>query len=117
MVITINRVKRITINGNDPIENFIDNLEKEDAAKVIDRLEMLNKYGLSLGPPYIKQLQNHELWEFRVSYRRNQYRIIFFLYNDFIVLLHGFKYKDKIPENEIKIALERKKTLLKNLND
>ncbi len=103
------------MDNKDPIEEFINTLEPKDAAKVLDRLELLDEVGLNLGPPYIKKLQNYNLYEFRIQYRRNQYRILFFTYDNLIILLHGFQYKDKIPKKELEIAVLRKENLLKEL--
>lgn len=123
MIIPVNKVvfwigfvQRILINNHDPIEEFIESLESKDAAKVLDRLEFLDKQGISLGPPYVKELKKYDLWEFRVQYRRNQYRILFFVHNGIIILLHGFQYKDQISQREIGIALARKEDLLNNLD-
>ena len=115
VVIIIANVKRIIVNDKDPIEEFINTLEPKDAAKVLDRLELLDEVGLKLGPPYIKKLQNYNLYEYRVQYRRNQYRILFFTYENLIILVHGFQYKDKIPKKEIEIAVVRKEDFLKEL--
>lgn len=115
MVFSIGFIKYILVDGQSPIEEFIESLETKDAAKVVDRLELLNEKGIKLGSPYVKELQKYDLWEFRVQYRRNQYRILFFIYNDLIILLHGFQYKDNIPQKEIDIAVDRKEDLLNNL--
>jgi len=111
----IGLVRRILIDDVDPIEEFISSLESKHAEKILDHLEFLDEMRLRIGPPYVKQLQNCDLWEFRVHYRRNQYRILFFEYEGLIILLHGFQYKDKIPRKEIDVALERKNNLLKGL--
>ncbi len=109
-------VKRIIEDDKDPIESFINNLQKGDAEKLLRQIEKLDKYGLALGAPYIKQLQNYDLWEFRVQYNRNQHRIIFFIFNQKLILLHGFTYKDSIPPNELELAKARKESLLKNIS-
>lgn len=111
----IGYTRRILVEGKDPIEEFIEGLEKKDASKVLNHLEILDEMGMKLGPPYIKPMQNCDLWELRISYRGNQYRILFFKYEDLLILLHGFQYKDKVSQKEINIARARKQNLLNEL--
>lgn len=112
MVRISHTVKRITVNGVDVIEKFLKSLEKRDKEKVLTKLKLLYKYGLKLKPPVIVPLQSHNLWELRIDHRRNQYRILFFEYGDYLVLLNGFQYKDEYPLKEIETALARKDDLL-----
>ena len=70
-------------------------------SKIKDTIELLKKYGLDLGMPYIRRIRNN-LWEMRPQ--RN--RILFFYYKDSeFVILHDFiKKTNKTPRNEILIA-------------
>ena len=69
--------------------------------KITNYLTLLSEYGLSLGAPYIKHIDNN-LWELRPS--RN--RILFATYtnNKFIILSIFLKKTEKTPRREIEKA-------------
>lgn len=71
--------------------------------KTEDIINKLKIYGLSLGMPYIRKI-NDEIWEMRPL--RN--RILFFSYkNEKFVLLHSFiKKTQKTPKREIQRAMK-----------
>jgi len=63
---------------------------------------------------YFKKLTNTEIWECRIQYGSNNYRILcFFDKGSIIILTHGFvKKTQKAPYNEIKRAEEYKSDYL-----
>jgi phage-related protein len=102
---------RESINKLSPVEEFINNLGKENKkaqVKVLRSLMLLAEYGLDLGFPYISNVAN-KLWELRVPFGSNHYRVIFTIAsNRIIILLHAFTKKTgKIPERELEIARKR----------
>ena len=66
--------------------------------------------------PVVKALSGYKkLWEVRTELKDGISRILFTIYGDVMVLLHGFvKKSQKIPKKEIDIAETRKKTFIKN---
>jgi phage-related protein len=100
-----------TVNKPSPVEEFINKLgtkDKKAQAKVLRSLLLLSEYGLSLGFPYISNISK-KLWELRIPFGNNQYRVLFTIAsNRIIILLHAFSKKTgKIPDKELKIAHKR----------
>ena len=74
---------------------------------------MAVQYGWPLGMPLVRNLGNG-LWEVRTNLENRIARVIFFIYNDKIVLVHGFiKKSQQTPKEEIGLALKRKNVFLK----
>ena len=68
--------------------------------------DLLEKYGPEIGMPYVRKIGNN-LFELRIR-KQESIRFFFTLKNNTIWILHGFKKKRmKIPNKEIKIALNR----------
>jgi len=104
-------------NGESEIEEYLMKLKKNKSKdsrikfnKIIAYIDMLLKYGIGIGEPYIKYLEN-EIWELRPLKDR-----ILFAYknnNKFILLSIFVKKTKKTPRKEI----ERAKRYLKDYND
>ncbi len=79
---------------------------KEMESIVFD-LELLRKFGLDLGVPYVKSIRG-KLWELRIT-GRSQHRVLYFAASEKrFVLLHAFTKKTgKTPLSEIKTAENR----------
>ena len=97
-------------NGNEPVRDYLDELEQKSETdknarvnknKIIAYIDLLEKYGTSVGKPVVKHLQG-DIWELRPL--RN--RILFATYKDNIYLLthHFVKKTRKTPPSEIKQA-------------
>ena len=95
--------------GRSPVEEFIDSLDAKSSARVARTLDLLEKFGISLGMPYAKHLEK-SLWELRIRHGRNRYRIIYFLYTvQTFVLLHGFTKKmGPVPRTDLETAESRR---------
>ena len=61
--------------------------------------------------PHAQKLKNtNDIWELRLKYKKNQYRILYFFAGDKIILLHAFiKKTQSIPDQAIRIAEKRKR--------
>ncbi|MCJ7471905.1 MAG: type II toxin-antitoxin system RelE/ParE family toxin [Actinobacteria bacterium] len=99
-------------DGNKPVFNFIDSLPTKEKAKVIGEIELLENYGTELGPPRLRKIKGKRyngLWELRIRFSSNYYRIFYFLFQGrLFVLLHGFiKKKNKTDIKELEIAKNR----------
>jgi phage-related protein len=100
-----------TKDDHNPILEFLTSIPKKDTAKILREIDLLEEFGLSLGMPHIKKLVDSDsLWELRVQYSNNSYRIFYFtLENSCFLMLHAFQKKtDKTPKREIQTALSRK---------
>ena len=96
-----------------PVAEFIESLDVKSEAKIAWTLDLLLEFGIKLGMPYAKYIEE-QLWELRISYRKNQYRIIYFLASSRnFVLLHGFtKKSSSIARDDIEIAKKRREDYL-----
>ena len=98
-----------TEKGRFPVAEFIDSLDAKSKAKIARTLDLLEQFGIELGMPYAKYLEE-QLWELRTQYGRNRYRIIYFLASgQTFVLLHGLiKKSGPIPRRDIELAKTRR---------
>lgn len=107
-----------TVDGKCPIQDFLDSLPGKVAQKVTWVLRLIEDLE-SIPSRYFKKLKGtDEIWECRVTFGSNAYRIFcFFAGDSMIVLTHGFvKKSQKTPRSEIERAeiyrrdfLERRK--------
>jgi len=100
------------INGEKPVFDFIKNLPTKDKAKVYYELELLEEYGVLLGPPRAIKIEGERykgLWKLRIRFGSNSYRIFYFLYTrKLFVLLHAnIKKKNKTDKNDLEISRKR----------
>lgn len=99
-----------SVRGDYPVAEFIESLTTKEQAKIARSIDLLEEFGILLGMPHVKKLEK-DLWELRILFSGNIYRI-FFTQKDkqTIMLLHGFKKKtQKTPAKELEIAQERLK--------
>lgn len=91
------------------MREWLKGLESEDREVVGEDITDV-EFSWPIGLPLVRSL-GKELWEVRSSLPRGRIaRIIFCVADRLLVLLHGFiKKTQKIPQNEIEIALKRKK--------
>ncbi|MCD8224175.1 MAG: type II toxin-antitoxin system RelE/ParE family toxin [Clostridiales bacterium] len=102
-----------TENGDEPVMLFLNSLSGKHRAKAIWEIDLLEKHGLSLKMPYVKNIQGERykgLMELRVQQGNDISRIFYFLpLGNKFVLLHGFIKKDrKTPQKELETALRYK---------
>lgn len=87
---------------------FLKKLSEQEVLKILNSLDLLTQEG-KVPSHYTKYIRDG-LYEFRVTYRNNEFRI-FFIYdgNVLVVLFNGFKKKtQKLPNNEVTKALKLK---------
>lgn len=97
------------VNGECPVEDFLNSLDKKMRAKMIGMLELLEEKGNKLREPYSKPIQDG-IFEIRCKVGSNITRVLYFFYYDQkIILTNGFvKKRMKTPVNEIKLAKQRR---------
>ncbi len=96
------------IQSDIPVLEFILDRSPKEQAKIIREIDLLEEFGLSLGFPHVRKIINSELWELRIRFGTNIFRIIFKEEGNMFILLHGFQKKtDKTPKKEINVALKR----------
>ncbi len=107
-----------TENGDEPVMQFLNSLSEKARAKAIWEIDLLEKHGLSLKMPYVKNIQGEKykgLMELRIQQGNDISRIFYFLpLGNKIVLLHGFIKKDqKTPKKELETALRYKEDYIR----
>ena len=98
-------------NGKSPVENFLESLSNKQVEKVFFVLDLIENINI-VPRKFFKKLEaTDDIWEVRVQYGNNIFRLFgFFDGNDLVVLNHAFiKKTQKVPIKEIKIAEQRKK--------
>jgi phage-related protein len=96
--------------GNKPVEEFLFGLDAGARAKVVRTLELLRTQPI-VPAKFWKKLTEFDLWEVRVEYTGNIYRVLAtFAKHNRVILLHGFQKKSqKTPRQDMEIALQRQK--------
>ena len=103
-----------TESGNCPVEEFLDELSGKQAQKVVWVLRLIEELEVVPGQ-YLKKLVNtDDLWEVRVQFGGNIFRLLgFFDGSTLLILTNGFAKKtQKTPRQEIDLATRRKKDYL-----
>lgn len=104
-----------TVDGKCPVQDFLDSLPGKVAQKVTWVLNLLEELD-AVPSSYFKKLAGtEEIWECRIRFASNAYRIFcFFVDNSAVVLTHGFiKKSQKIPKSEIEKAEAYRRDFLK----
>lgn len=104
------------INGEVPVEEFLDSIDSKMRAKIYGLMEILQEKGNMLREPYSKHLDDG-IYELRCKIGSNITRVLYFFYYDGkIVMTNGFvKKTQKTPKKEIKLAKERRKDFIERM--
>lgn len=93
-----------------PVYDFINSLDPKAKSKVVNTLNLLEQYGIKLGPPRAQKLVGTELWELRLLGQDNIRIFYVAVTGKSFLLLHGFnKKKQRTDRREIETALARLK--------
>ncbi|MDP3764278.1 MAG: type II toxin-antitoxin system RelE/ParE family toxin [bacterium] len=108
---------RDSLNGREPVLEYISKLDIKNKAKVFKYIEFLREHEGYLDEPYSKHVTG-KIRELRVDFARNRHRIFYFTFvGKKIILLHAFlKKTNKAPLSEIKRAVENYKDVISNPN-
>ncbi len=104
-----------TVDGKCPVQNFLDSLSGKVAQKVTWVLKLLEDLDIVPASYFKKLIGTEDIWECRVPFASNAYRIFcFFEGNSVVVLTHGFAKKtQKTPRQEIEKAEAYRRDYLK----
>lgn len=109
-----------TPTGKKGIDDFFVSLpDIKTKAKIIAMLRRLESSGHSLlKPPEAKKLTDN-IWELRIRYKSNAYRLLFFtLKDERFIITNGFiKKTDKTPPKEIEKAEKYRQDYLNNIKE
>lgn len=97
-----------TARGEAPVETFMNEMPPKARGKALGLIDRLSREGPNLRRPQADHVRG-KIWELRVSFGGNQYRILYaFAPRQRIVLLHAFAKKtQQIPAGEIELATKR----------
>jgi len=103
-----------TSDGRCPIQDFLDSLSGKAAQKVTWVLKLIEDLDIVPSSYFKKLTGTEEIWECRIAFGSNAYRIFcFFAENSVVVLTHGFtKESQKTPKTEIERAEAYRKDFL-----
>ena len=104
-----------TADGSCPIEDFLDSLPGKAVQKATWVLKILEDLDVVPASYFKKLTGTEEIWECRIAYGSNTYRIFcFFAGHSVVVLTHGFVKKSrKTPKAEIERAEGYRRDFLK----
>ena len=91
-----------TADGKCPVQDFLDPLPGKVAQKIVWVLKLLEDLDVVPSSYFKKLVGTEEMWECRVQFASNAYRLFCFFVDDSVVLTHGFiKKSQKTPVREI----------------
>lgn len=103
-----------SLSGSCYIKEFIDSLNPKVQEKIFWTLRLLREIEFLKEPYFKKMTDASDLWECRIQYGSNIYRIFFFFDKATVILTHGFiKKTNKTPSHEIKRAENIRKDYFK----
>jgi len=92
------------------VTKFIRQLPETLRMRVISNIDLIESHGLNLRTPLSKKITN-KLYELRIQ-GENSMRVLYCFQKGKFYLLHIFRKKSqKLPQKEIKIALDRLKQI------
>ena len=99
-------------NGSKPVLDFLRGLQRASRAKIWKEIDLLEKCGTEVSYPKASKIQGKKykgLWELRILFDSNFYRIFYFLFKDkTFVLLHAtIKKQNKTKIIDLEIARQR----------
>lgn len=95
--------------GNKPVEDFVLSQSDGAIAEILHVLDLLRQFNITLRMPYVRKIDKSGVRELRIKHGSDIYRIFFFACTGRrFVLLHAIlKKKDKLPESDKKLAIQR----------
>ena len=105
-----------TNSGNEPVREWLKSLPREDM-RIIGYDIKTVQYGYPIGMPLTRILHGTGgLEEVRCNISNGIARVIFFVENNTMILLHGFiKKTQETPQKELDVAIKRYKDCVNKL--
>jgi len=103
-----------TVDGKCPVQEFIDSLPGKVAQKIVWVLRLLEDMDIVPASYFKKLVGTEDIWECRIQFGSNAYRIFCFFIDNSVILTHGFvKKSQKTPAGEIERAEAYRRDFLK----
>ena len=102
------------LNGNSPVEEFLDSLTGKQAQKVLWVLQLIEELDVIPRQYFKKLVDSESIWEVRIQFGNDIFRLLgFFDGGTLLILTNGFARKtQKTPPQEIALAVRRKEEYL-----
>ena len=94
--------------GSAPFLRWLDGQPEAVQAKVVARVELLERRGHELRRPHADTLRGG-IPELRIVWRRVQVRVVSFFHERTAVISHGLTKEGAVPWREIDLAVERRR--------
>jgi phage-related protein len=92
-----------TLTGHEPVREWLRSLHMNEKKQIGEDIKSV-QYSWPIGMPVVEKL-DRDLWEVRTKLRNKISRVIFTVYENQIVLLHGFiKKSQKIQAEDLELA-------------
>lgn len=106
-------------NGVIPVKDFLDSLSDKVLQKISWVLKLVTEIEFIPKNYFKKLISTDDIWECRIIFGSNIYRILCFFQNDNIVVLtNGFiKKTQRTPKNEIELAEKYKNDYIRRIKD
>lgn len=104
-----------TPSGREPVKEWLKDLEASDRKRVSTDIRTV-EFGWPVGMPVCRPLKNG-IWEVRSQISNGRItRVLFFIHEDVIYLLHGFiKKTQSTPNDDLNLAITRMNNIRKDL--
>lgn len=94
--------------GNEPVREWLKSLPKEEKKLIGEDIKTV-QFGWPLGLPLVRKLSSG-IWEVRTDLKDKISRVLFTVFKNQIILLHGFiKKTQKTPKDDLNLAITRMK--------
>lgn len=99
-------------NGKSPITEFLDSCDDNLSSKILRQFMYVREFGISFRIPNIKKVSGTDFWELRILGKDN-IRVFCIGNKKDVHIVHIFsKKKQKTPQKEIKMAVDKIKMTL-----
>lgn len=103
-----------TVGDKCPVQEFIDSLPGKVAQKIVWILKLLEDLDIVPSSYFKKLVGTEDIWECRIQFGSNTYRIFCFFIDNSVILTHGFvKKSQRTPAGEIERAEAYRRDFLK----
>jgi len=106
-----------TASGTEPVREWLKELSRDDCRIIGEDIKTV-EFGWPIGMPLCRSISGYkDLWEVRSQITGNRItRVIFYIRNDEMILLHGFiKKTQKTPQSDLDLADKRRREHEKNV--
>ena len=99
-----------TETNNEPAREWLKSLPKEEKKLIGEDIKTV-QYGWPMGMPVVEKLYSG-VWEVRTNLKDKISRVLFTMYKEKMIILHGFiKKTRKTPKDDLNLAIKRMKEL------